>query len=628
MSDKTPKSKVYLNYIDGSKLKKYEFNLNDPNEIRQYNQALKLDEDKRNTYLMLLAKKKLNTHKETDTVYHPLKLSDKRYDLSHNVYIQEEEKEELKKIKENKTRLSKERLTATEERKRAIDNEMKDLETREKIIEKNLETEYDKDFDTPSSSKSSSKTSTNPFDSKTTKEILKILKAIDDKYGSKLATIGERLEKVENIEGVIKDMKDEAKKYKDDLIDEEKGMMAMIIEKFEETQNVERITSLFNAKLKSATAELKSEARKIYKELSPPNKIRFVRALPDNITKKEQINAALNKSVDGSLYEISTLLKKNPLTMYLIPLFGRYWDQIKKTNVVTSVIKYFGSNKTEKLLNLWQTFTDNKDKEEKFSAHKGGYEPFWKYEKGSNRLRIYIEFSAVTLNEITKKLNIWYSFFDEIMKNWEEAFDDSDIFNFVISGKIEYPSSLKHKGKSLQTMEKSAKEKNVTVNVNDSKKQPTLTLTLSCNNIGATCIFMNGISIDTLGNIKFTPKLYPITIFGHKIDIKNPIPVGDKFPLDVPLDVDVEKEEKEEDSEEIDIDDLKPKEGEENPSEMEELEGLGAMEDSQSVELIKSELQTIKSLLFTIIYKLNKKDKDKYNKKNNNKSGNIDWLFD
>lgn len=623
MSDKTPTSKVYLNYIDGSKLKKYEFNLNDPNEIRQYNQALKLDEDKRNTYLMLLAKKKLNSHKETDRVYHPQKLVDKRYDLSHNVYIQEEEKEELKKIKEEKTRLSKERLTATDERKRAIDNEMKDLETREKIIEKNLETEYDKDFDTPSSSKSSSKTSTTSTDSKTTKEILKILKAIDDKYGSKLATIAERLESATDPKVVIDAMKDEMKTLKNDVIEEEKGMMAMIIDKFEETQNVERITSLFNAKIKSATAELKSEARKIYKELSPPNKIRFVRALPDNITKKEQIDGALNKSVDGSLYEISTLLNKNPLTMHLIPLFERYWNQIKKTNVVTNVVKYFGSNKTEKLLNLWKIFTDNNDKVEKFNSNKSGYEPFWEYEKGSKRLKIYINFSSDTVNPITKKLNNWYAFFDEIMKNWEEAFDDSDIFNFVISGVIEYPTSLKPKKKSLSTMEQSAKEKNVTVKVNDSIKQAKLTLTLSCNDIGAICIFMNGVSIDTLGNIKFTPRLYPISIFGHKIDIKNPTPIAEKSPLDVPLDVDVEEKKEEESEEEV----LEPMEGEEYPSNMEEADGLGAMDDSQSVELIKSELQTIKSLLFTIIYKMNKKDRDKYNKKNNNKSGGYDWLF-
>ena len=149
---------------------------------------------------------------------------------------------------------------------------------------------------------------------------------------------------------------------------------------------------------------------------------------------------------------------------------------------------------------------------------------------------------------------------------------------------------------------------------------------LSCNREGATAIFMNGVTLNTKG-FTFTPTALPITILGRKIDINNPITSLDDLPLRPPTEIEDELEDEsieEIKEEEIEAEPL-PKELESNPSDMETADGLGSMKDSD--ELIKNELQTIKSLLFTIIYKMNKKDRDKYNKKNNNKSGSFDWLF-
>lgn len=628
MSDKkqeTPKSKVYLNYIDGSKLKKYEFNLNDPNEIRQYNQALKLDEDKRNTYLVLLAKKKFKTNNDPNTInYHPQKLVDKRYDLSHHVYIQEEEKEELKKIKEEKKKLEKKREKATDEEKVEIDNEMKDLETREKIIEKNLEQEYDKDFNTTSSTSSSSKTSTTAADSKTTKEILKILKDIDDKYGSKLTEIVEQFKNTDNTKELIASFKDEMESFKTLMIENEKKLVAETVSELVELKKAKSILTLLNQKLKSSPVNIKKLAKDKYEKLSTPNKRQFVEALTETPTKEDQIMEALLKTSTGNLAAVSELLSKNPLTKNLALLFKRYWNQIDKTYVPTEVINYFQSSQVKDLLAVWDNFKKTTDKGKPISTNTVGINLRYKWDKESaNKMTIYEEFigtTATPFNKMITKLNSILEVFESIINTYNKAYNSTIDFNFQLDGEVKYPKDTSNYAgvKKFNKWDDLVKNHNLKVTISNTHATPNFVLNLRCNDLGALAIFFNGIVLTPKKGPTFNPTILPFKIFGINIDVDEPL-----AEMDMPL----VKEEKE-DSEEIDIDDLVPKEGEENESAMEELDGLGAMEDTQSMELIKSELQTIKSLLFTIIYKLNKKDKDKDNKKNNNKAGSYDWLFD
>ena len=222
------------------------------------------------------------------------------------------------------------------------------------------------------------------------------------------------------------------------------------------------------------------------------------------------------------------------------------------------------------------------------------------------------------------KLNTILEIFESINTTYNKAYNNTVNFDFKIDGEVKYPKETsKYTGvKKFKDWDGLVKKHGLKVILSNTHATPNFVLNLRCSALGALAIFFNGMILNPKKGMSFSPILLPFKLFGINIDVDEPM-----SELDAPLVVEEAEEE-----EEIDIEDLEPKKGEGNPSEMENLDGLGAMDDTQSIELIKSELQTIKSLLFTIIYKLNKKDKDKYNKKNNNKSGNIeksyDWLFD
>lgn len=631
----SPKSKVYLNYIEGSRLRKYEFNLNNPNEIRQYNQALKLDEDKRNTYLLLLAKKKLNSPKDSltnpeneHTIYHPNTLVDKRYDLSHHRYIQEEDKEELKKIKSEKTKLEKRREKATEEEKIEIDKKMDELDKREKVIEKNLEEEYDKDYETHSSPQTSTKT-TSP-DSKTTKEIYKLLKNLDEKYGSKLVEIAEHFKNNTNTEDLINAMKTEMTTFKNEMAENEKVLIADTINAIAELNKAKTLTTLFNTKLKSSPAEIKKLAKKKYDQLSPANKRIFVDALMESPTKEDQIIEALEKTSSGNFAAVYELLSANLLTKDIAILFRRYWNQIGTSKLIPEIIKNFTSSKTKELQPTWENFIDTKKGGKNIATDIPGINSKYQYLKEVSRMVIYDGFVGTTKEpfaKMTTKLNVILEAFNNIVNMYNKAYGEEVDFDFKLGGEVTYPKDTSsYQGiKKFKPWDELVKKHALEVKIDTSAKNMHFIIKLDCNYKGALAIFMNGITLNSKG-LSFTPIISPIKIFGQKIDVDEPLTELEQKLI-------IKPEEKEEE-EEIDIEDLEPVEGEENPSEMENADGLGAIyeNDTVSAELIKSELQTIKSLLFTIIYKMNKKDRDKYNKKNNNKSGNLeksyDWLFD
>lgn len=628
---KESKTKVYLNYIDGSRVKKYEFNLKDPMDIRKYNQALKLDDDKRNTYLMLLAKKKLESAKDlinnTDTnhtIFHPNKLVDKRYDLSHNIYVQEDEKEELKELKKEKKRLAKERETATEERKTQIDNEIKELENREKIVEKNLEQEYDKDYETQTSYKTSTTKSENSIDS----DIYKLLKEIDKKYGSKLAAISKRLKNTENTKIIVDEIKEEIKKMKDDFAEQDKILVAETVSKIEETAKQNNIKKIFDAKIKNSPENIKKMAKQKYTALSPANQRIFVNALNETPTKEEDITNALGKTTTASFSALHELLRKDPLGQYIIPLFQKYWNQIGSSKIMPLVLQYFGNAaKNEILRELWKKFIGNDSATNTLKTNISGVNLRWKYNSSEKILSIYDDFELSSAS--FKRLSIKFTTILDELKNIADEYNiayGGDKFDFKFYGSVEYPKdpTAYKKYKDFETWNKLLEENKIEPKINKTSTNIKFDIGLRCNYTGAVSIFMNGVILSAKG-FSFIPTVLPISILGQKIDTNNPISRLDELPIPK-IEEDLDDEPIEEiKEEEIEAKPL-PKELEDNPSEMENADGLGSMKDND--ELIKSELQTIKSLLFTIIYKMNKKDKDKANKKNNTKSGNFNWLFD
>lgn len=630
---KESKTKAYLNYIEGSRLKKYEFNLKDPMDIKRYNQALKLDDDKRNTYLLLLAKKKLESAKDltnnTDTnhtIYHPQKLVDKRFDLTHNIYVQEDNKAELEEIRKNKTRLAKERMSATEDRKKEIDGEIEDLETREKIIEKNLEEEFDEDYKIPSS-----KTTPKNQNSEVNKDIYKLLKEIDKKYGSKLTDIAKRLESAENTKVIVDEMKEEMKKFKNDLIENDKIIVAETLSVIEEKTKQNNLKKLLDAKIKSSPENIKKLARTKYSQLSDVNKRLFVTSLKENPTKEDDITAALEKTSKGDFSALYAVLYNNPFTQPMIPLFQRYWKQINTTQLIPEIIKYFSvPNRIEFLGKKWNSFIRGETDQKILTTTTKNVTPKWKYDSESKILYIIDGFNDKSFQklktEFTKINKVITTIKDEYIKSY-----GADNFEFEIQYQAIYPKdpneyAAVNKYKAWKAI---VDEYEFETKIDKTKTNPGFAVILSCNREGATAIFMNGVSLNNKG-FTFTPTALPITILGKKIDINNPITSLDDLPLRPPTEIEEEEIIEDESIEEIKEDEIeaKPllKEMENLPSDMENADGLGSMKDSD--ELIKSELQTIKSLLFTIIYKMNKKDKDKANKKNNTKSGNFNWLFD
>ena len=620
---KESKTKAYLNYIEGSKLKKYDFNLKDTMDIKRYNQALKLDDDKRNTYLLLLAKKKLNEFKESQNpennriAYHPKNLVDKRFDLTHNVYVQEDNKAELEEIRKNKTRLAKERMSATEERKKEIDAEMEDLETKEKIIEKNLEEEFEEDYKIPSS-----KATPKNQNSEVNNDIYKLLKEIDKKYGSKLTDIAKRLENAENTKAIVDEMKEEMKKFKDDLIENDKIVVAETLSAIEEKAKQNNLKKLFDAKIKGSPENIKKLARTKYSQLSDVNKRLFVNSLNEYPTKEDDITAALEKISKGDFSALYTVLYNNPLTKPMIPLFQRYWKQINTTQLVPEIIKYFSvPTRLEFLGEKWKSFLRAETEQKTLNTTTRNVTLKWGYVTKSKSFYIIDGFNDKNFQKLKTEFTKINKAITTIKDEYIKAYGGDD-FAFEIQYQAIYPKdpteyAAVNKHKAWKEI---VDANDFEIKIDKTKTNPGFAVILSSNYAGATAIFMNGVTLNTKG-LSFTPTALPITILGKKIDINNPITNLDDLPLRPPTVIEEEIIEEESEDEPKPID----KKEEENPSDMEKLDGLGSIKDGD--ELIKSELQTIKSLLFTIIYKMNKKDKDKYNKKNNNKSGSIDWLF-
>lgn len=626
-SDVQTKSKVYLNYIEGSKVKKYEFNLNDPMEIRQYNQALKLDDDKRNTYLLLLAKKKLNSSKELldntnskHTILHPNKLVDKRYDLSHNVYVQEEEKKELEEIRKNKARLAKERMTATDERKKEIDEEVEDLEKRERIIEKNLEEEYEEDYKQPTL-KSSSKNQ----NSDVNKDIYKLLKTIDKKYGSKLTEIAKRLENAENTKAIVDEMKEEMRKFKEHIVENDRFLVAETLSVIEEKAKINSIKKLLEEKIKGSDEKIKKLARDKYSQLSDVNKRIFVNSLSDNPRTEEDITTALEKTSKGNYSTLYTVLNNNPFTKPMIPLFQRYWTQINKTQLISDIIKYFSvPSKLEFLAKNWKSFMKAETESKILKTNSKNANLIWKYNIETKTLYIIGGFNDANFAKLKTEFNKINKQITTIRDEYIKAYG-SDEFDFDIQYQAIYPKDpAEYNGVNKYKAWKTIVDDNdFDIQTDKTKTKPGFAVILSCNYDGAVSIFMNGVALTTKG-FSFAPTILPITILGKKIDIDNPIASLDELPLGPAAEI---NEEEEIDDVDMLIEEKEKKEMKEEEEEEEDDEDGAEGISENDYQLIKSELQTIKSLLFTIIYKMNKKDKDKYNKKNNNKSGGYDWLF-
>ena len=346
-------------------------------------------------------------------------------------------------------------------------------------------------------------------------------------------------------------------------------------------------------------------------------------------TKEEDITNALGKTTTASFSALHELLRKDPLGQYIIPLFQKYWNQIGSSKIMSLVLQYFGNAaKNEILRELWKKFISNDSATNTLKTNISGVNLRWKYNSSEKILSIYDNFELSSAS--FKRLSVKFTTILDELKNIVDEYNiayGGDKFDFKFYGSVEYPKdpTAYKKYKDFETWNKLLEENKIEPKINKTSTNIKFDIGLRCNYTGAVSIFMNGVILNAKG-FSFIPTVLPISILGQKIDTNNPISRLDELPIPK-IEEDLDDESIEEiKEEEIEAKPL-PKELEDNPSEMENADGLGSMKDND--ELIKSELQTIKSLLFTIIYKMNKKDKDKYNKKNNNnKSGNFNWLFD
>ena len=619
-------TKAKLNFIKGRKLHEYVFDLTNPADIRKYNQALKLDDDKRNTYLLLLSREQLKDRNPNSTYITQMKLIEEQPNQALSELKRSEKKSELENKKERLEYLSR-KVDLTDEEEEEFKRLPKEIEKLETDI-RELKEGDENTNDTTNIPNSKTLVSTfNKINKKlgnaltredltkilTSKEIIPALtEAV--RRGNKLRNLDR--EGMTSIERLIADYEDEMKK-------EEKTSALFIHKSNIHLRDDNDWVACFN----------------LFQLLSDEYKLKILQEMDfntSNITvfKRSFFNIIAN--TQNFQIFISAIGKIKELAWYAEELRENYATYETYNLEIDKFIATGKLNASSKIQKILKPFF-NEDIVVKMAAtsKKSGTTP-------NIRLKVIGEdddwycglVSAGTIDDTTKEK------FDTLIEKTSTAFDDFNL-EAQTASRSGVPLLV---GGSRNTYYIQGTLKNITQ-----------IFIMLCYWDNGKLRFNKSINTDLIYDTPFTIQKLPPTMAAAP-PIEKPIEIKEEpleplieetkkemKELEAPKEMKEEKKKKKkgkkekkevkemkeekEIPEDIDlvIEEEKKEEEEETEEEDDKMMGKGISENDY--QHIKTELQTIKSLLFTVIYKMNKKDRDKYNKKNNNKSGSFDWLF-
>ena len=601
-------TKAKLSFIKGKKLHEYTFDLTNPADIRKYNQALKLDDDKRNTYLLLLSREQLKDRDPNATHITQMKLIEEQPNPALSELKRIEKKSELEKKKERLNYLTnKADLTEEEEAEfKRLPNEIEKLES--DIQE--LKTESDTSENSTTTSKLTN-----------SKSLVATFNKINKKMGNVLTT--KDLKKILTSNDIIPALTEavrRAQKISKLNIKKLNEVDAMIYSYADQLKAGEKLTTMF--------------LRKSHEKFKRNNDwiacFNLFQYIPDDIKVKilQQMDWTTTSIEVFKTKFMSLIADTKSFEIFMMAL-----ENIKE-------LEWFG----EAIMNEYSSYdTQNEDINNFVIAHKENLidtvkKELTKFLKKSITLAKKERKSSLVF-KIFSQNEIWYCGYaskEEIPKEITENFE-------TILGKIKTvfddESEYKIHTKARRTSPFITETFTNNVYVSGDIQMITKLFIMLHYFKNGQLIFNQELNPDLIYNTPFnieklppkiveetpeiTPKASPRKGMKGEI-IEEAIEATKKDIAELKeekeikdVDLLVKDEEKKEVKEEK-IEEEDEEEDEEEPA----LEGLS----ENDYQHIKTELQTIKSLLFTIIYKMNKKDRDKYNKKN--KSGSFDWLFD
>lgn len=605
-------TKAKLSFIKGKKLHEYTFDLTNPSDIRKYNQALKLDDDKRNTYLLLLSREQLKDRDPNSTYIRQMKLIEEQPNPALSELKRTEKKSELEKKKERLNYLTN-KVDLTEE-------EEEEYKRLPKEIEK-LETDIQE-------LKSESETSENSSSVKLTnsKSLVATFNKINKKMGNVLTT-GD-LKKILTSNDIIPALTEAVRRAQ--------KLHKLNIKKLNEIDSIiYTYADQLTAGEKLTTMFLKKSHEKFKRDDDWIACFNLFQYIPDNLKVK------ILQQMDWTTTSIDTFKTK---FMSLIA-DTKSFEVFMMTLENIRDLEWFG----EAIMNEYDAYdTQNEDINNFVVTHR---ENLKKYIE--NKLTTFLKKSMVLNKKKSEKLVF-------------KIFSANELYYCGYASKVEIPKETTENFETVLNKIKTAFDGNFEFKIHTKarKTSPFITEEFTNNAYVSGDIemitkmfimlhyFKNGelvfnqeLNPDLIYNAPFNIEKLPPTIIEEtapitpkespKIGMKGELleEVVDAAKKDMKelkekkevKEVKEMKEEKEDIIEDIDmVVEEEEKEEEDDDEKKESAEGLS----ENDYQHIKTELQTIKSLLFTIIYKMNKKDRDKYNKKNNSKSGSFNWLFD
>ena len=626
-------SKAKLSFIKGNKVHEYVFDLTNPADIRKYNQALKLDDDKRNTYLLLLSRDQLKDRDPNSKYIHQMKLIEEQPNPALNELKRSEKKSVLEKKKERLNYLTN-KIDLTEQ-------EEEEFKRLPKEIEKLEDEMHELKSESESSTSSSSKI-TNP------KTLLSTVNAINKSVGKKILTKDDVV-KILSSNAIIPALTEAVRRANKihkietrHLSKEEK----IIAEYGENLKTDEKLTGMFLSKSKVQFRDKEDwiTCFNLFQLLPNDFKYKVLQKMDwssSNLTDFKEQFIEIISDVNSFKVFISALNKINELTWFANELRENYEIFNTKNEDINKFISVRGVDAYKPIQDMLTRFLE-KDITVKYPAKKSSGSPAIKLrvtESGGEWYCGLISKGAISKEYKTK--------FENLIEKTKTAFDgdfdldieeskdsgvpliSDDIKNTIFvhgtqqnitqifimllhwaNGKIEFNTTIKPEliyetPFDIQVLPASEIPKAIEVPIVDVKEEPKLE-----EKVEETID-----DIEMLINDKSEESM-------EKKEMKES---KDEYSEDEVKEIKEEKKKKDkkpkkikESSEDVDFE-----YEEENEEEDEPMMGKGISENDY--QHIKTELQTIKSLLFTVIYKMNKKDRDKYNKKN--KSGSFDWIF-
>lgn len=594
-------TKAKLSFIKGKKLHEYVFDLTNPADIRKYNQALKLDDDKRNTYLLLLSREQLKDRDPNATHIHQMKLIEEQPNPALSELKRSEKKSELEKKKDRLNYLTnKAELTEEEEAEfKRLPNEIEKLES--DIQE--LKTESD----TSESSTTTSKLTNS-------KSLVATFNKINKKMGNVLTT--NDLKKILTSNDIIPALTEavrRAQKIHKLNIKNLNEVDSIIYTYADQLKAGEKLTTMF----------LKKSQEKFKRNDDWIACFNLFQYIPDDLKVK------ILQQMDWTTTSIDVFKDK---FMSLIAdtksfeVFMMALENIKE-------LEWFG----EAIMNEYSAYdTQNENINNFVITHKENL-----IDSIKKKLSTFLK-TSITLAKEKKKSSFVF-----------KIFNSNSIWYCGYASKSEIPEKTKENFQTVLEKIQTAFDGDFEFEIyTDAKKtSPFLTKEFTNN-----AYVSGGIEMMTKlfimlhyfknGDLIFNRDLNPDLIYNTPFNIeKLPPTIVEETPVITPKtsprigmkgeiieeavdfakkDMKELKEEKEIKKEEKEIKEENTDDEETETEDDDKMMGKGLSENDY--QHIKTELQTIKSLLFTVIYKMNKKDRDKYNKKN--KSGSFNWLFD